>query len=182
MGKLEDLIFEGMLTELKAALLYAGAEKKAVDEGYVNVARMFKALSCAEKIHLNLFFHLYYGRDATKEDVEKLRGEVGFNVGTTRENLNVCANVEDETKQYIEAANTAIESGNPGAYVIFTQLAQVGESHANACRNALKHVEKGEDMQPEEIYVCPVCGYIHVGEPPYRCPVCDEPGKNFIKY
>ncbi|MBS7247864.1 MAG: ferritin family protein [Candidatus Jordarchaeales archaeon] len=182
MGKLEDLMLEGMLTELKATLLYAEAEKRATDEGYANVARMFKALSDAEKIHLNLFSRLYYGRDATEEDVENLKGKVGFNVGTTKENLNVCAEVEDETKQYIDAANTAIENGNPGAYVVFTQLAQVGESHANACRNALKHVEKEEDMQPEKIYVCPTCGYIQVGEPPYRCPVCDEPGKNFIKY
>lgn len=182
MGELENLLLEGMLTELKASLLYSEARKKAANEGYANVARMFKALSKAEKIHFILFSNLYYGRDATEEDTNNLKGKVQFSVGTTKENLEVCAGVEDETRRYFDAANTAIENGNPGAYIIFTQLAKVGESHANACRSALKSVEKGEDMPPEDIYVCPVCGYVHVGEPPFRCPVCDEPGKNFLKY
>ena len=34
----------------------------------------------------------------------------------------------------------------------------------------------------EDVYVCSICGYIHIGtEPPERCPVCNVPALKFVK-
>ncbi len=182
MRELDGLLLDGMLIELKAQLFYAESQRRAEEEGYLNVSRIFRALSDAERIHLVTLARLYYKREITKEDIENLKGKLNYKSGTTEENLMVCADVEDETRQYRNAMEEALKASNPGAYIVFDQLAQVGESHGKACREALQHVKRGEDIQAEEIYVCPVCGYIHIGEPPYRCPVCGEPRKNFMKY
>ena len=38
-------------------------------------------------------------------------------------------------------------------------------------------------LAPEEdVFVCSICGYIHIGtEPPERCPVCNVPALKFVK-
>ena len=34
----------------------------------------------------------------------------------------------------------------------------------------------------EDVFVCSICGYIHIGtEPPERCPVCNVPAFKFVK-
>jgi len=33
-----------------------------------------------------------------------------------------------------------------------------------------------------EIYICPICGYTHVGSEPDKCPICGAPGKEFKKF
>lgn len=32
------------------------------------------------------------------------------------------------------------------------------------------------------VYRCKVCGYLHVGETPEKCPMCDAPGSLFSEY
>lgn len=47
----------------------------------------------------------------------------------------------------------AMHHDEPGAYIVFDQLAQVGESHGKACREALQYVERGEDPSRGDIRV-----------------------------
>jgi len=43
-------------------------------------------------------------------------------------------------------------------------------------------VNKCKDIDVEEIYICPVCGYTHIGTPPENCPVCNVSSKKFKKF
>jgi rubrerythrin len=51
-------------------------------------------------------------------------------------------------------------------------------------KEAKESVEAGKDLSINgKVWICPICGYTHVGEnPPDRCPVCgakDETFKSF---
>jgi len=75
-----DAAYQG---EANAHERYALFAKKADEEGFAQVAKLFRAASRSEQIH----------RDAHKEAIEKLGGTLPkivlekANVGTTRENL-----------------------------------------------------------------------------------------------
>jgi rubrerythrin len=36
-----------------------------------------------------------------------------------------------------------------------------------------------ENWDIGEVYICPVCGFTHIGEPPDRCPVCNVKKERF---
>lgn len=46
-----------------------------------------------------------------------------------------------------------------------------------------QYAKQGEAITANtNVYVCSVCGYIHIGdEPPARCPVCNVPALKFVK-
>jgi rubrerythrin len=54
------------------------------------------------------------------------------------------------------------------------------EVHARLYALALEAVKQGKDLQVSEFYLCPVCGYIELGAPPEKCPVCNTLGKKFV--
>lgn len=56
---------------------------------------------------------------------------------------------------------------------------QVEEVHAELFKGALKALEKGEDLEAEDYYVCGVCGNTVEGSPPEKCPVCKAPEDRF---
>jgi rubrerythrin len=43
-------------------------------------------------------------------------------------------------------------------------------------------VKNGEDRPAEPVYICPVCGYTVIGEPPAKCPVSQTPKEKFVKF
>jgi len=58
-------------------------------------------------------------------------------------------------------------------------------------RKSMQAVSKGETgcadrgriwILEREIYICPICGYTHVGSEPDKCPICGAPGKEFKKF
>jgi rubrerythrin len=48
--------------------------------------------------------------------------------------------------------------------------------------DAKKVSEAGKDIELKEVYICPVCGYTHEGEPPEICPVCKVKKTLFKKF
>ena len=54
--------------------------------------------------------------------------------------------------------------------------------HAELYKKTKEEVQKGKDIKIAEVYICPVCGYTHIGEPPERCPVCNAPRDKFKKF
>jgi rubrerythrin len=34
-------------------------------------------------------------------------------------------------------------------------------------------------MEVSEVYICPTCGFTHLGAPPDRCPVCKVKKESF---
>ena len=48
--------------------------------------------------------------------------------------------------------------------------------------DAKKLVKAGKDREAAPVYICPVCGFTVIGEPPEKCPVSQTPKEKFVKY
>ena len=49
-------------------------------------------------------------------------------------------------------------------------------------QEALQAVQEEPKAESKTKWICPLCGYEHIGaEPPERCPLCGLPGSKFIK-
>jgi len=55
------------------------------------------------------------------------------------------------------------------------------EIHAQLYQRALEAAQKGEDLQEEKFFLCPVCGHIEFGAAPENCPICGAPASRYIQ-
>ncbi len=159
MGNLKDA-FAG---ESQANRKYLAFAKKAEQEGFANVARLFRTAAEAETIHAH--GHL-----------EAMGG-----VGSTAENLR--AAIAGETYEFTEMYPPMIDQAKTEqhrARRMFDYAARTEEVHARLYQLALDAVAQGKDIAETKFYLCPVCGHIEVGAPPATCPVCGAKGDRFV--
>jgi Rubrerythrin len=149
--------------ESQANRKYAAFAEQAKEEGYPVIARLFVAASQAEAIH-----------------AQRLLDLLGT-AGPTAKNLE--ASIKGETWEYTEMyppflAGAVAEKNTPAAQV-FTYAEKAEEVHAALYKEALAAVSAGHDLDTGKVYVCPVCGYIAFGKPPFKCPICSVFAKQF---
>lgn len=76
-------------------------------------------------------------------------------------------------------AQYAKDHGSPLAEQAYAGAAMAEKVHAELLRQAADMENFGE----RKVYVCPVCGYVMVGDvAPERCPVCGGPKKQYEVY
>lgn len=149
--------------ESQANRKYLAFSEKAAEEGYKNIATLFKAASEAEAIH-------------AKKLLKVLNA-----IGTTQNNLQ--KSIEGEThefmKMYPEFIKAAEAEKKTDAVLAFTYAMKAEQVHAKLYEKAYSLVKSGSDMGREKIFLCPVCGNIELGKAPDRCPICGVFGKQF---
>jgi rubrerythrin len=151
--------------ESQANRKYLAFAKKAEQDGFKQVAKLFRAAAEAETVHAHA--HL-----------RALKG-----VGTTVENLKaaVAGEAHEFKNMYPEFVKVAENEKSQQALVSFKNAMAVEQTHHNLYAEALKSVEGGKDLPAAAIYVCPVCGHTEVGGAPDRCPVCNVPKDKFTE-
>lgn len=144
-------------------IIYGDIARK---EGYSNVARLFEAIAYAERVHA--------GNHA------KLLGYLG----KTEENLQAGADGEsfEVEEMYPVYESTANMQGEKAAGISHHYALEAEKIHEIMYGKSKKVIVKGKDIELEEVYVCPVCGYTHEGIPPEKCPVCNASSKMFKKF
>ncbi len=149
--------------ESQANRKYLAFAARAEKEGFVQIAKLFRATAAAETIHAHA--HLR----AMKA------------VGTTSENLQTATNGEEfEFKQmYPKFIEEARAEENNVALMSFKNAMAVEQVHYSLYLHAMEKVKQGEDMSARKIYVCAVCGNTVLGEAPEKCPVCRAPRGKF---
>ncbi len=163
MSKSVDDLKAAFAGESQANRRYLAFAKKAEDEGYPQVARLFKAAAAAETIHA--FNHL------------RALGEVK----STAENIQAAINGEhyEATAMYPDFIADAEKDQDKKATATFRYAFPVEKMHEALYTKALATLSK--DAPAAEYYVCPVCGATFEGSAPDRCPVCSTPGTRFEK-
>ncbi len=150
--------------ESQANRKYLAFAMKAEQDGYPQVARLFRAAAEAETIHAHT--HL--------RAMEGIQGTV--------ENLKTA--VEGERYEYQEMypgfLEEARKDGHKRAALGFEYARAAEEVHYNLYRQALQAVEAGQDLESQVIYLCPVCGTLEIGRAPEKCPICNAAGEKFI--
>jgi rubrerythrin len=155
---------EAFAGESQANRKYLAFAKKAEQDGFANVARLFRTAAEAETIHA--LGHLN-ALDAIKSTAENLR-----------------AAIDGETQEFTEMYPPMIElaqSENHKAKRMFSFAAKAEAIHANLYKLALEAVAQGKDLTETKFYLCPVCGHIELGNPPDVCPICGVKKDRFIQ-
>jgi rubrerythrin len=163
MGEItKENVYTAFVGEAKAHHRLLAFARKADEEGYEQVARLFRAVAAAEGVHVER--HL------------RLLGEAY--VKGTEENLQYSFEQETTVNQvyYPEFIRQAEEEGEPAAAVTFKQARDVEERHADLYKRALAAMLRDET---HDYYVCQVCGYVAEREPLDQCPICNAKRDKF---
>jgi rubrerythrin len=151
--------------ESQANRRYIAFARKADDEGFPQIAKLFRAAAEAETVHaLN---HL----------------RVSSGVKSTAANLETALSGEtfEFQKMYPEYLKAAEQEGNKQAVWSFDVANKVEQIHASLYTKAIEAMKNKQDLSQIEYYVCSVCGNTVEDNVPERCPICGSPKDKFNK-
>jgi rubrerythrin len=149
----------GFIAESQAHQRNLAFAIKAEEEGYPQVAKLFRAIAEAEEIHAFNHLRLLGAVANTQENLE---------TAFERENL-----ASSTYPQFIKEAN---EEDNAHVARIFSYSRDVERGHAKLYEKALEHMLGDVET---EYYVCGVCGYVSDGDLPEVCPICGASRERF---
>jgi rubrerythrin len=151
--------------ESQANRRYLAFAEKADKDGYSQIAKVFRAAAAAETVHAHNHLRAMGGINSTQENIkEAIEGEH-----------------YEFTKMYPEFLEDAKAESHKEAIRTFNYANEVEKVHHRLYQQALEAVKERKDLEQKDMYVCPVCGYTHEGEPPETCPVCGASKKVFNK-
>jgi len=160
--KTRSNVYEAFVGEAKAHHRLLAFAHKADEEGYEQVAKLFRAVAAAEGVHTERHLRLM-GEAVVKSTEENL--QFSFESETT---VN-----EVYYPRFIQEAEAEEERA---ATLIFTQARDVEEGHAALYKRALNAMLRDES---HDYHVCEVCGYVAEREAPDLCPVCNARREKF---
>ncbi len=162
MATTESNLKEAFAGESQANRKYLAFARKAEQEGFTNVARLFRTAAEAETIHAIAHFGAMDG------------------IGSTADNLReaVAGETYEYTEMYPPMLKQAIADDHR-AKRMFAYAEKAEAVHARLYQMALDAVAQGRDLSETRFYLCPVCGHIELGTPPATCPICGTKGEKF---
>jgi rubrerythrin len=140
--------------ESKASARNLAFALKAEQEGYAQLARLFRAVADAQSVHAYRY-------------LLSMRGKIG----STQENLDrsYWNEFRASTEDYPRFLRDAEKDGNRPVRKAFSHARDVNAQHAELFREATKDMLLGSEA---EFYVCQICGHISLDSIPENCPVC----------
>jgi rubrerythrin len=163
MSKTVDNLKDAFAGESQANRKYLAFAKKADEEGYHQVAKLFRAAAESETVHA--LYHL-----------EALKG-----VGSTADNLKAAMEGEsyEHTTMYPGFIAEAEKEGEKFAARGFKLANTVEKIHDKKFGEAAAAIMAKKDQPARKLYVCPICGNVHEDEPPTACEVCGAKGSSW---
>lgn len=173
--KTEHNLLAAFAGESQARNRYTFFAKKAKEEGYIQVSKVFKLTAKQEKAHAEQFFSMLEGGMVTIEAAYP----AGV-VADTLTNLREAAAGEREewSALYTNFAQVAEEEGFPKIAALFKNIAKVEVEHEARFVTLMEQLSNGQlfdNGNPEQEWQCIYCGYVHKGKAaPKKCPVCGK--------
>jgi rubrerythrin len=159
----EKNLSDAFAGESQAHMKYTIFADKAEEEGFSNVARLFRAIAFAERVHATNHLKVL---ELIRSSADNLQAAID---GETYE-------VEEMYPAFKAVAELQEETGGQRS----TRWALEAEKvHAGMYQRAKQAVINGEDIQIGTIYICQKCGYTVEGKAPERCPICGAPAEEF---
>lgn len=162
----EKFMGDAFAGESMAHMKYQHFADRADEEGLSEMARMFRAIAYAERVHAGN--HL----------------EVLGQIKSTSDNIQTCIDGETyEIEEMYPVFNATAKMQDEAGAVRSTHYALEAEKiHADWYRMAKEAVNKGEDVQIGAIQICTVCGHTREGEAPEKCPICGASRDKFKQF
>lgn len=162
MSQTEQDLLEAFAGESQANRKYLAFAKKAEEEGYLQVAKLFRAAAEAETVHAHNHFRELGGIKSTKENLEAAVGGETYEFESMYPRM-----IADAEKENV-----------PGALRSFSYAIAVEKIHAALYQNALQNLGSNNTV---DYFVCQVCGNTVEGEPQDECPICKAKKQAFKK-
>jgi len=162
MSNTEKNLKEAFAGESQANRKYLAFAKKAEDEGFKQIARLFRAAAEAETVHAHNHLREFGGIKNTKENLEEAINGESY----------------EFQKMYPQMIKDAEAEDNKLALRSFNYANEVEKIHADLYKSALQNLGKNPSV---DYYVCQVCGNTVENEPPDECPICGAKKKMFKK-
>src|SRR5664280_297115 len=139
-------------------------------EGFPNIAKLFEAISYAERVHATNHFREIDGSTAS---VAVTSGGV-FGMGKTVDNLQgaIDGELHEVEQMYPVYLNAAEYQNEPGAEKSFHFALEAEKIHVKLFKQAQDAARAGKDMELQAIYICPICGHTILDGAPDKCPIC----------
>ncbi|MCG2828802.1 rubrerythrin family protein [Methanothermobacter sp. K4] len=157
-----DNLKEAFAGESQANRKYLAFARKADEEGYHQIAKLFRAAAAAETVHAMNHLEAMGAINSTEENLrEAIAGET--------------AEFKEMYPGFIEEAEA---EGEEQARWSFDVANKVEKIHAELYQSALDNLGRNVEV---DYYVCNWCGNTVEGEAPERCAICGAPKKEFKK-
>lgn len=174
--------------ECQARGRYTMFQKKASNDGFEQIANIFRETADNEVVHSEIFYkHII--RYIGSEKIHNIGIHASYPVvlGGTFENLKAAAEgeYEEATILYPTFAKVAEEEGFPEIAFSFNSIAGVEKVHNERYLDLAESVAHNKVFKKDTnvIWKCLKCGYHHFGEEALKaCPVCGYPKSYFEVY
>ncbi len=154
---------EAFAGESQANRKYLAFAAQAERDGFLQVAKLFRAAAEAETVHAHSHLRAMEGIRSTQENlIEAIAGET-----------------HEFKSMYPQMIAEAEEEGSTQALRSFRFANEVEKVHAGLYQKALDSL--GSDIEPYDFFVCPVCGHTVERGAPDVCMVCGAKGSVFIR-
>lgn len=151
--------------ESQANRRYLAFARKADEEGFPQVAKLFRAAAEAETVHALNHLRIAGGIQSTISNLDEA----------------IAGETFEFMKMYPEYLEVARKEGNKQAEWSFDIANKVEEIHAELYKKALNALKKGETPEDHDYFVCGVCGNTVEDKAPAKCPICGAPESQFYK-
>ena len=158
-----DNLQDAFAGESQANRKYLAFAKKAEEDGFAQVAKLFRAAAAAETVHAHAHLRVLGGVKDTADNVQAAVDGEGYEFKSMYPGFLAEAEKED----------------NKPAVFSFKNALAVEEIHHGLYAEALNAVKSGSDLPAKKIFVCPVCGNTVYDEAPDKCPICSAPKDKF---
>lgn len=158
----EKSLLEAFAGESQAAMKYQIFADQAEKE-FPNVARMFRAISFAERVHATNHLKALGGVKGTADNLDAARGGESFEI-------------HEMYPAYLAIAQLQVEAG---AQRSMDWALEAEKVHEVMYGQAKESVLSGQDIKLDTVHICDLCGWTVEGEAPDICPVCKAKQHHF---
>lgn len=159
--KTEKNLMAAFAGESQARNKYTYYSKKAKEEGYIQIAKIFKETAKNEREHAKLWFKFLHEGDIPATTVNLADAAAGEHY--------------EWTDMYANFAKEARAEGFNDIAFLFEKVAVIEKEHEERYKKLLENVTEKKVFQKGEkvVWQCSNCGFTYEGEKaPELCPVC----------
>ncbi len=152
--------------ESQAHMKYLVFADKAEADGFSEVARLFRAIAYAERVHATNHLQALGGIGDTASNLGEAMGGENYEVTEMYPAFQAVAKLQEE-KAALLSIHYALEAE---------------KIHEVLYGDAKNTVGIGHDIKAGPVHVCPVCGHTVLGAAPDKCPVCGAKKEQYREF
>jgi len=159
----EECLKAAFAGESQAAEKYLVFAEQAEEEGFPNIATLFRAISFAETRHARNHLRVMKGINSTAENLAAAFAGESFEI--------------DE--MYPAYGEIAKAQSNAQASRSIKYAVKAEMDHKWMYGEAREKALDGKDIAAQPVSVCLICGHTVIGDVPDKCPVCAAAKENY---